>query len=80
VEPANRDSVAHAAAADPERAELRKPNHPMLTPGQREKTALALAPISAMVELRSSIRRKSTIAAHGRRITRAACRMARSEC
>lgn len=79
MEPANRDSVADASAADPEGAELCKPNHPMLTPSQPEKPALALAPISSMVELRSSIRRNSAIAGHARMVAEIACRLSMRE-
>ena len=74
VEPANRDSVAHSARADPERTELRKRNHPVLTPGQCEESTLALAPILAMVELRSSIRPNSAIAGHAGMLAGIACR------
>jgi hypothetical protein len=79
VEPANRYSVAHASATDPERPELPKPNHSVLTLGQREKPAFSLAPIFSMVELRSSIRRKSAMGGDVRMVAEIACRLSTRE-
>ena len=65
MHPPGRHAVTDGGATEPERAELDMGDDPVLAASQLEKPRLALPPIAALAELRSSIRRYPAIGGHG---------------